>query len=84
MDFAANLQLFFETAKSYVRNYLFFLRFAPISYHFFICKQQFLWTNKALFMKRLSSSYEKTRLFTERGRQKFSDDLITKLFAYLD
>ena len=84
MDFAANLQLFFETAKFYVRNYLFFLRFAPISYHFFICKQQFLWTNKALFMKRLSSSYEKTRLFTERGRQKFSDDLITKLFAYLD
>ena len=35
-------------------------------------------------MKRQGSSYEKTRLFTERGRQKFSDDLITKLFAYLD
>ena len=35
-------------------------------------------------MKKQGSSYEKTRLFTERGRQKFSDDLITKLFAYLD
>ena len=77
MDFAANLQLFFETAKSYVRNYLFFLRFAPISYHFFICKQPFLWTNKALLIKGQDC-------FTERGRQKFSDDLITKLFAYLD
>ena len=44
----------------------------------------FLGKDKAVLMKRLSSSYEKTRLFTERGRQNLSDDLITKLFAYLD
>lgn len=63
MDFAANLQLFSETAKSNIRNHLFFLIIAPVSYHFFICLQQFLWTNKALFMKRQSSSYKKTKLF---------------------